>query len=164
MAGMPRRRFGMAAVSYGAMDRLTGPGLAPLRLGAGPPPDAAAEPAGFVVASDDGTRIHFLDWGGGADAAADVGDGAADAGDGASATREGESPGRHAPCVLLLHGLASTAWSWAAVARRLRGESHVVAVDLRGHGLSDAPTIGYEPETLAADVLAVAEGSGLLAP
>ena len=27
------------------------------------PPDRTAEPAGFVVASDDGTRIHFLDWG-----------------------------------------------------------------------------------------------------
>jgi pimeloyl-ACP methyl ester carboxylesterase len=35
-------------------------------------------------------------------------------------------------------------------------------MDLRGHGLSDAPPDGYEPEALAGDVLAVAEGSGLL--
>ncbi len=35
-------------------------------------------------------------------------------------------------------------------------------MDLRGHGLSDAPTEGYDPATLADDVLAVAEGSGLL--
>ena len=35
-------------------------------------------------------------------------------------------------------------------------------MDLRGHGLSDAPTDGYDPDTLAEDVLAVAEGSGLL--
>jgi pimeloyl-ACP methyl ester carboxylesterase len=36
-------------------------------------------------------------------------------------------------------------------------------MDLRGHGLSDAPTAGYDPETLVGDVLAAAEGSGLLA-
>ena len=36
-------------------------------------------------------------------------------------------------------------------------------MDLRGHGLSDAPTDGYDPPTLADDVIAVAEGSGLLA-
>ena len=35
-------------------------------------------------------------------------------------------------------------------------------MDLRGHGLSDAPTEGYDPDTFAEDVLAVAEGSGLL--
>ena len=36
-------------------------------------------------------------------------------------------------------------------------------MDLRGHGLSDAPTEGYDAPTFADDVLAVAEGSGLLA-
>jgi pimeloyl-ACP methyl ester carboxylesterase len=35
-------------------------------------------------------------------------------------------------------------------------------MDLRGHGLSDAPTSGFDPDTLASDVIAVAEGSGLL--
>jgi pimeloyl-ACP methyl ester carboxylesterase len=35
-------------------------------------------------------------------------------------------------------------------------------MDLRGRGLSDAPTHGYEPESLAGDVVAVAEGAGLL--
>jgi pimeloyl-ACP methyl ester carboxylesterase len=37
-------------------------------------------------------------------------------------------------------------------------------MDLRGHGLSDAPTEGYDPPTFASDVLAAAEGSGLLDP
>ncbi len=97
-----------------------------------PPPDPAAEPDGFVVVVDPGDRIHFLDWAG--------------AGDG----------------VLLIHGLSNTAWSWAPVARRLRAVRRVVAMDLRGHGLSDAPTEGYDPDTFADDVLAVAEGSGLL--
>ena len=98
-----------------------------------PPPDPAAEPDGFVVVVEPGDRIHFLDWGG-------VGE----------------------PGVLLVHGLSNTAWSWAPVARRLRSERHVVAVDLRGHGLSDAPTEGYDAPTLAGDVVAAAEGSGLL--
>jgi pimeloyl-ACP methyl ester carboxylesterase len=36
-------------------------------------------------------------------------------------------------------------------------------MDLRGHGLSDAPSDGYDRDTFAADAIAVAEGSGLLA-
>ncbi len=133
----------MAAVSYGAMDSLTGPGLAALPAGAAPPPDPTAEPAGFVVASDDGTRIHFLDW------------------DGGTATASPRPAGR--PGVLLLHGLAATAWSWTPIARRLRRVARVIAMDLRGHGLSDAPAEGYEPDALAGDAIAVADGAGLLA-
>ena len=106
-----------------------------------PPPDPAAEPDGFVVVVEPGDRIHFLDWGG-------------------AVRRDGESGD---PGVLLIHGLSTTAWSWAPVARRVRAARRVVAMDLRGHGLSDAPTDGYDPLTFAADVLAVAEGSGLLA-
>ena len=101
-----------------------------------PSPDPGAEPEGFVVVVEPGDRIHFLDWGGAAD------------------------PGT--PGVLLVHGLSNTAWSWVPVARRLRAVRHVVAMDLRGHGLSDAPTDGYDATTLAEDVVAVAEGSGLL--
>ena len=103
-----------------------------------PPPDLAAEPDGFVVEVGMGDRIHFLDWG-------------------------GQVPAVSAPGVLLIHGSSNTAWSWAPVARRLRSVRPVVAMDLRGHGLSDAPTEGYGRETLAADAEAVAEGSGLLA-
>ena len=65
--------------------------------------------------------------------------------------------------MLLIHGLSNTAWSWAPVARRLAAERRTVAMDLRGHGLSDAPTEAYTPDLLAEDVVAVAEGSGLLA-
>ena len=109
-----------------------------------PPPDHApdpaapepvvAEPAGFVVEVAPGDRIHFLDWGG-----------------------AGE------PGVLLVHGLSNTSWSWTPVARRLRTMRQVVAMDLRGHGLSDAPTDGYHPAGFVTDVVAAAEGSGLLA-
>ena len=109
-----------------------------------PPPDPAAEPAGFVVEVAPGDRVHFLDWGG-----PDAG------GDGPRNLGE--------PGALLIHGLSNTAWSWAPVARRLRAVRRVVAMDLRGHGLSDAPTTGYDPPTFASDVIAAAEGSGLLA-
>jgi pimeloyl-ACP methyl ester carboxylesterase len=117
-----------------------------------PAPDAAAVPEGFLVTADDGTRVHFLDWGGAA-----LPDG----------TTAGEptldrSMAAAAPAALLVPGLLSVAWSWAPIARRLRVERRTVAADLRGHGLSDAPPGGYDLSTLAADLVVVAEGSGAL--
>jgi pimeloyl-ACP methyl ester carboxylesterase len=105
-----------------------------------PEPDLAAAPEGFLVEIVPGERIHFLDWGGPA-----------------------TGGGRGSVGVLLVHGLNATAWAWTPVARRVRRVSRTVAIDLRGHGLSDAPTTGYSEEQLADDVIAVAEGSGLLA-
>jgi pimeloyl-ACP methyl ester carboxylesterase len=102
-----------------------------------PAPVRDVEPNGLVVLVEPGDRIHFLDWGG-------------------SPSSEGHAG------VLLIHGLSNTAWSWAPVARRLCALRPTVAMDLRGHGLSDAPTSGFDADTFAADVVAVAEGSGLL--
>jgi pimeloyl-ACP methyl ester carboxylesterase len=104
-----------------------------------PEPDATLEPAGFMVDSD-GVRIHFLDWGGPADAS-------------------------RQPAVLAVHGLGQTAWIWTPVARRIGGpvgKRRFVAMDLRGHGLSDAPTEdgAYDIDVQARDVVAVAEGTG----
>ena len=101
-----------------------------------PPPDGSAEPEGFLVTTDDGTRIHFVDWGG---------------------------PPGGIPGVLLVPGLLAPSWTWAPVARRLRRRRRTVVTDLRGHGLSDAPMTGYDVATLAADAIAAAEASGLLA-
>jgi pimeloyl-ACP methyl ester carboxylesterase len=103
-----------------------------------PPADAAGatqDPAGFVVLVEPGDRIQFLDW-----------------------------DGSGAPGVLLVHGLAASGLVWAPVARRLAPHRRVVAMDLRGHGLSDAPTEpgAYALETLGSDAVAVAEGSGAL--
>jgi pimeloyl-ACP methyl ester carboxylesterase len=100
-------------------------------------PDPAGGPPGFVVVVEPGDRIHFLDWG-----------------------------GAGAPGVLLIHGLAASSWVWTPVARRLIEARRTVAMDLRGHGLSDAPTDdgAYDLDVLADDVVAVAEGSGLLEP
>ncbi|MEO8228129.1 MAG: alpha/beta hydrolase [Chloroflexota bacterium] len=101
-----------------------------------PVPDIGVEPDGFLVEIAPGERIHFLDWGG-------------------PSARTGRS-------VILVHGLGGTAWGWTAVARRLHDAVRAVAIDLRGHGLSDAPTDPYEPDTLVSDVVAVAEGAGLV--
>ena len=98
--------------------------------------DAVSEPIGYMVVSDSGDRIHFLDWGG------DMG-----------------------PGVVLVHGLAASAWTWIAVARRVAAAGRrTIAMDLRGHGLSDAPTAtgAYALHELSGDVAAVAEGSGAL--
>ncbi|MEX2184719.1 MAG: alpha/beta hydrolase [Chloroflexota bacterium] len=99
-------------------------------------------PAGYVVTVGDGNRVHFQDWGG----------------------PEGPPGGGAGVGVLLVHGLSQTSWIWAPVARRLAHEVRTVAMDLRGHGLSDAPTEdgSYDLEVLAGDVEAAAEGSGLL--
>ena len=109
-----------------------------------PDPDASLEPEGFVVVAEAGDRIHFLDWG------------------------RPSPPSGPATGILAVHGLSQTGWIWAPIARRLGGPSgarQIITMDLRGHGLSDAPTDdgAYELAVLASDVEAVAEGSGLLA-
>jgi pimeloyl-ACP methyl ester carboxylesterase len=102
---------------------------------------ATTEPDGFVVLVPPGDRIHFVDWGGPTDGGQD-----------------------RPAAVVLVHGLAGSSAVWAPVARRLVAVRDVVAMDLRGHGLSDAPTepSAYDLATLADDVIAVAEGSGAL--
>lgn len=111
-------------------------------MGIGPYPRAVSElPAGYVVTVEPGDRIHFQDW------------------EGPPERRGGDGRG-----VLLVHGLSQTSWIWAPIARRLAASVPTIAMDLRGHGLSDAPTEpgAYDLEVLAEDVVAVAEGSGLL--
>jgi pimeloyl-ACP methyl ester carboxylesterase len=62
---------------------------------------------------------------------------------------------------VLVHGLASTSRLWDGVAQRLSALGHrAVAVDLRGHGESDAPDGGYDTGTAADDVVALLESLG----
>ncbi|MEO6349516.1 MAG: alpha/beta hydrolase [Candidatus Limnocylindrales bacterium] len=91
-----------------------------------------AEPDSLVVTTDTGDKIHYLDWGG---------------------------PRGALPPLLLVHGLASTAWIWAPLARQLAAMTHVLAMDLRGHGLSDSPRTGYDLDSLAFDALTVLAGN-----
>jgi pimeloyl-ACP methyl ester carboxylesterase len=89
-------------------------------------------PDSMIVQVTDGPRIHYLDWAG------------------------------PLPAIALLHGIGQTAWSWVPVARRLVGNARILGIDLRGHGLSEAPRTGYDLVSLAWDALTVlaATGSG----
>jgi pimeloyl-ACP methyl ester carboxylesterase/GNAT superfamily N-acetyltransferase len=72
--------------------------------------------------------------------------------------------GRGRPA-LLLHGLASNARIWERVAPAL-AEAGIapVALDLRGHGLTDKPETGYDMATVASDLCAAVRDLGLQAP
>ena len=61
----------------------------------------------------DGVRLHYVDW-----------------------------PGEGPP-LLCLHGLTGNARIWDALAERLSPRHRVIAVDLRGRGLSDKPPQGH---------------------
>ena len=69
-----------------------------------------------------GLRFHALDWGG-----------------------QGQ-------WLVLLHGLASQAHIWDLVAPGLTDSFRVIAIDQRGHGLSDKPDNGYDFATITADL------------
>ncbi len=142
----------------GTVTRLDPRAVPRLDLGAVPPPDPGAEPDAFVVLVGPALRIQFYDWGG------PVGEGGELGEPRELLAAHGSSPPAGPPArgVLLVHGLAGTAWNWAPVARRLRRRLRTVALDLRGHGGSDGPTGPYDPPELAEDVVAVAEGAGLL--
>jgi pimeloyl-ACP methyl ester carboxylesterase len=63
-----------------------------------------------------------------------------------------EEAGDADPPLVLLHGIACHRGFWAPQVERLRADHRVVAVDLRGHGGSDAPVQPYTIAALADDV------------
>ncbi|MFE7800589.1 alpha/beta fold hydrolase [Nocardia sp. NPDC057440] len=64
--------------------------------------------------------------------------------------------------LLLLHGWSANLRCWGAAADELAERFRVIAVDLRGHGYSDAPEAGYDdPENWAADIAAVLAREGI---
>lgn len=63
--------------------------------------------------------------------------------------------------LLLLHGLASASRIWDLVAPVLARERRVVALDQRGHGLSEKPDAGYDFATIIRDDLTAASELGL---
>ncbi len=75
-----------------------------------------------------------------------------------------EWPGDGQPFVLL-HGLASNSLTWQQVAAHLNRAGHrVLAVDQRGHGLSDKPDSGYDFASITADLAQLIEALGLQQP
>lgn len=75
----------------------------------------------------------------------------------------GGDPG--APPLVMIHGWAQSASCWGqAMLDELSAEHRVIAVDLRGHGRSDAPEQGYDNGALwAADLVAVLDSAAVVA-
>lgn len=92
----------------------------------------AAQPSDHFVKVN-GINIHYLDWG-------------------------GNSPRN----LLLAHGQNGTAHNWDFVARELRDEFHVIALDQRGHGESDHSREGYAVTAFAADFAEFAQAVGIV--
>lgn len=78
------------------------------------------------------------------------------------ATSRWGDPG--APPVVLLHGIGSRAESWLPVADALGQCFRVIALDLRGHGHSAKPEVGYLLPNYAADLDAALDVLGLERP
>lgn len=85
---------------------------------------AGPAPRSGFVMVTNGVRLHFVDWGGSGDP------------------------------VLLLPGLYGTAEIYSDFAPRLTDRFRVLALTLRGHGQSDEPKTGYEPDSLVEDIRA----------
>jgi pimeloyl-ACP methyl ester carboxylesterase len=66
-----------------------------------------------------------------------------------------------APPVLLLHGWPQTHHLWRHVGPALAADHRVLMPDLRGFGRTEAPGIGMDPETFAADQLALLDALGI---
>lgn len=78
---------------------------------------------------------------------------------------EPADPDPRAAPFLLVHGLASNAQLWGGMAASLATAGHrVVAVDQRGHGLSDKVDTGFDFATLSRDLVAVMDALELHRP
>ena len=69
-----------------------------------------------------GIRLHYLDWGG------------------------------QGPALIFLAGLGSTAYIFSHFAPRFSDRFRVLGLTRRGHGDSDYPETGYDPDTLTEDI------------
>ncbi|MEE8376236.1 MAG: alpha/beta hydrolase [Acidimicrobiia bacterium] len=69
--------------------------------------------------------------------------------------------GGRGPILVMTHGLTANAHSFDGLAKALGDDVRLIAVDLRGRGLSDKPDTGYSMEGHAADVLGLLDHLGL---
>lgn len=65
------------------------------------------------------------------------------------------------PTLVLLHSLGTNLHLWDPQAEILAGHCRIVQIDLRGHGLSDAPPGSYTMDGLASDVLSILDELGI---
>ena len=68
--------------------------------------------------------------------------------------------------LLLLHGFSGAASTWDSIAAELADDFQLVAIDLLGHGASDAPPDmpSYRMESVAADIISLLGQLGLAKP
>ncbi len=66
--------------------------------------------------------------------------------------------------ILCIHGLTANSRFWDCLASALAPRHRVIAMDLRGRGLSDKPSSGYSVERHCKDVLAIMNDLGLEQP
>ncbi|MEQ8740184.1 MAG: alpha/beta hydrolase [Hoeflea sp.] len=59
------------------------------------------------------------------------------------------------PLMLFFHGITANSGTLAPLALRFADRFNTIAVDQRGHGLSDKPESGYEAADFAADIVAL---------
>jgi pimeloyl-ACP methyl ester carboxylesterase len=66
--------------------------------------------------------------------------------------------------ILCIHGLTANCRFWDCLANALSPHHRVIAMDLRGRGLSDKPSTGYSIDSHCKDVLALMDDLGLERP
>jgi pimeloyl-ACP methyl ester carboxylesterase len=66
--------------------------------------------------------------------------------------------------ILCIHGLTANCRFWDCLANVLSPHHRVIAMDLRGRGLSDKPATGYSIDSHCKDVLALMDDLGLKRP
>jgi long-chain acyl-CoA synthetase len=65
------------------------------------------------------------------------------------------SPDRPQRTFVFLHGFGGQALQWVYQMQKFSLQNRVIALDLRGHGLSDTPTTGYDMPRMLADIESV---------
>jgi long-chain acyl-CoA synthetase len=63
--------------------------------------------------------------------------------------------------IVFLHGYGGKAVQWIYLLREFSNENRVIALDLRGHGQSDKPRLGFTMQDLKADVEGVLDVLGI---
>ena len=66
--------------------------------------------------------------------------------------------------ILCAHGITANSRFWDCLASTLSPQHKVIAMDLRGRGLSDKPSTGYSVENHCKDILALIKDQGLNRP
>src|SRR5512135_3091750 len=66
--------------------------------------------------------------------------------------------------ILCVHGIAANCRFWDCLASALSPHHRIIAMDLRGRGLSDKPRTGYSIECHCKDIAALMDDQGLKRP